>query len=402
MTRAPGGGAGGSPYRWVVLAVGLAVFLQTHLHRMAFAPLIPTFVADLGLTYAAAGIIQTAYFWTYAAAQVPIGMIADRWGSRRVMLACLACLAVGALAFGASRTYVESVSARMLVGLGAAGAWVPGMRLLSEWFHRDERGWATGLMSAGGGLGGTLGFVLVPLLASAWGWRATYGAMALPALVTLAVVALALGPGGSASAGAREAGSLRRVLTTRALWPINLSMLFSYGGFFSFVTFLPAFLVTGMGLSQTEAGLVTSLIMAGTIASWPLAGVLSDRLGRRKPLILLSQAASIAGCLAFALFAERLGLVGAAAVALAMGVLIGGLILPFVIVVELFPPALAGTAAGVTNTACFCGGMILPILLGAVVDFTGSFTAAFLVAAAVQVLAFFFALFVRETSSGYR
>ena len=65
MTRA------GSPYRWAILAVCVLGFMQTHVHRVGFAPLIPTFIADLGLTYAAAGTIMAAYFWTYAVMAMP-------------------------------------------------------------------------------------------------------------------------------------------------------------------------------------------------------------------------------------------------------------------------------------------------------------------------------------------
>lgn len=389
-----------SAYRWVILAVSVVGFIQTHLHRMAFAPLIPTFVADLGLSYAAAGAIQTAYFWTYTAVQVPIGVIADRWGSRRVMAACMLVLALGALAFAASGTYVESIAARMLVGLGAAAVWVPSMRLVSEWFPERERGRVTGLVSAGGGIGGTLGFLLIPWLAALWGWRTAYGALAVPALLTLALIALLLprGRGDGAAGGTR--GSLMRVLATRALWPFNLSVLFAYGGYFSFITFLPAFLVAVLGLSQPQAGVVTSLITAGTIVSWPLAGFLSDRLGRRKPVYLVSQAASVAVCVVFAVVVPGLSATGAAVAALVAGLLVGGMIIPFVMIVELFPPELAATAAGVTNASCFVGGMILPIVLGRVVDVTGSFAVAFLVAGGVQAVALAIGLFVRETGHG--
>jgi MFS transporter, ACS family, glucarate transporter len=385
-------------YRWVVLGVAVLAFMQTHVHRMAFAPLIPTFVSDLGLTYAAAGTIQTAYFWTYAAAQIPAGLVADRWGSRRVMLASMAVLVAGALAFATSRSFAGSIAARMLVGLGAAAVWVPGMRLISEWFPAAERGRATGLMSAGGGLGGTVGFVLVPWIASSFGWRAGYALLAVPALITLAAIAFGLGATGSAAAPARggERGSLRRVLATRAIWPLNAAVLCSYGGYFSFVTFVPAFLVRRLDMSETQAGLVTGLITAGSMLSWPLAGALSDRLGRRKPIYLVSQAASALVCVAFALLVPALSPLAAAGLAFAAGRLIGGMILPFVVVVELFPPEQAATAAGVTNAACFAGGMVLPIVLGRVVDVSGSFAAAFLVAAAVQALALVFAVFVAE------
>ena len=390
-----------SPYRWAVLAVAIGAFMQTHLHRMAYAPLIPTFVADLGLTYAAAGTIQTAYFWTYTVVQIPIGLVADRWGSRRVMMASMAVLVAGALAFAASRTYLESIGARMLVGLGAAAFWVPGMRLITEWFPQRERGRATGLMSAGGGLGGTLGLVIVPWVASAFGWRVAYGALAIPALLVLVVIATTLRSGAAAGPAARRAsgGSLARVLATPSLWPLNIAVLFSYGGYFSFVTFLPAYLVKALGLSDTEAGLVTGLITAGTIVSWPVAGALSDRTGRRKPIYLVSQAASALVCVVFALLVPSLGAAGAAAAALAAGLLVGGMILPFVAIVEMFPHEQAATAAGVANTACFVGGMILPIVLGRVVDVTGSFAAAFLVAAAVQGIALAFGAFMVETGA---
>lgn len=391
-----------SPSRWVILAVAVGTFMQTHLHRMGYAPLIPTFVADLGLTYAAAGTIQTAYFWTYTAAQIPIGVVADRWGSRRVMMASMAMLVAGAIAFALSRTYVELVAARMLVGLGAAAVWVPSMRLITEWFPQEERGRATGLLSAGGGFGGTVALVIVPWVASAFGWRIAYGVLAAPAVLVLLLIGLVIRGGGTRAgvAAPRAAGSLGRVLRTRALWPLNLAVLCSYGGYFSFLTFLPSFLVRRMALSDTQAGLVTGLITTGTIVSWPLAGALSDRMRRRKPIYLVSQATSALACVAFALVVPRAGAGAAAVAALTAGLLIGGMILPFVSIVEMFPQELAATAAGVTNAACFVGGMVLPIVLGRVVDVTGSFAAAFLVAAAVQGIACVVGAFVVETGAG--
>ncbi|OGL18631.1 MAG: hypothetical protein A3F92_02645 [Candidatus Rokubacteria bacterium RIFCSPLOWO2_12_FULL_71_22] len=393
----------GARYRWAVLGVCVVAFMQTHLHRMAFAPLIPTFVGDLDLSYAAAGTIQTAYFWTYMAAQIPIGIVADRWGSRRVMLACMVLLALGAVAFAASGTFLASIGARMLVGLGAAAVWVPSMRLVTEWFPAAERGRATGLLSAGGGVGGTLALVLIPWAAALLGWRRAYLATLAPALAALALIVLLL-PDDRRGAGpiASPRGSLRRVLATRALWPLNLSVLFAYGGYFSFVTFLPAFLVRGLGLTEAEAGATTSLITAGTIVSWPLAGLVSDRLGRRKPVYLFGQAASAAVCFVFALAVPGLGAAGAVAAAVATGLLVGGMIIPFAMIIEMFPAGLAGTAAGVTNASCFVGGMIFPIVLGWIADTTGGFTASFLAAGALQAVALGFACLTLETGSRAR
>lgn len=386
-----------APYRWVVLAVAVVGFMQTHLHRMAFPPLIPTFVADLGLSYAAVGTIQSAYFWTYTAVQMPVGIIADRWGTRRVMLTCMALLALGVVAFASSRSFATGVAARMLIGLGASAVWVPAMRLVSEWFPAEERARAAGVISAGGGLGGTLGFLLVPWLAALWGWRWAYAATAVPALASFALIALCLRSGSAGGATARMTEGLASVLRARPLWPFNLLVFFAYGAYFSLLTFLPAFLVKVLGASPPQAGAITGLITAGTVVSWPLAGWLSDRLGRRKPIVLASQVASVGMCLYFALAALRLPLAGAAIAALASGLILGGLILPFVMIVELSPPHLAATAAGATNTSCLAGAMVLPIVLGRLVDVTGAFTAAFLLAAALEALALVFGLVARET-----
>ncbi len=389
------------PYRWVILAVCMLSFIQVHIHRLAFSPLIPTFVADLGITYAAAGAIQTAYFWTYTLVQVPIGVFTDRWGARRVMLVFMTALSAGALLFAASRTYSASLAARALVGLGAAAVWVPGMRLITEWFPREERGRVTGLFSAGGGVGGTLALLLVPWLAERWGWRLAYGATVVPVLIVLALIVLLVRPRESSAAGAAAppgAGALGRVLATPAMWPFNLTMLFAYGGYFSLLTFLPAFFMQSLGFSATESGTVTSLITAGTTVSWPLAGFVSDRLGRRKAVYLASQSANVLVCVTFALFVPGVSVTGAAVVAAVAGLVVGGMITPYVMVIEMFPRELAGTAMGVINASCFAGAMVLPVILGRVVDLTGSFPAAFLLAGGVQALALISGCFVRESA----
>jgi MFS family permease len=391
-----------SSYRWVILALTVAGFMQTHIHRLAFAGLIPVFVTDLGVNYAAAGTIQTAYFWTYMLVQVPIGLAADRWGPRRVMLCCMAVLGAGALAFAASTTYLAAIAARMLVGLGAAAVWVPGMRLVSEWFPAHERGRAMGVMSAGGGVGGTLGLIVVPWLAGFWGWRIAYGAMAMPAIVTAVLFALFLRGSVAGAVTRAEPGAFRRVLGARELIPFNLNVCFSYGAYFSLITFLPAFLVRSLGFTSAEAGLVTGLVTAATIVSWPLGGMLSDRLGRRKPVILASQGASILIPVIFAVGMPRVGLVGTMGAAILTGFLVGGLILPFVMIVEMFPRELVATASGVANSACFVGAMFLPIVLGRLVDVTGGFGWAFAAAGVTQALAFVFALFLPETGTAVR
>jgi ACS family glucarate transporter-like MFS transporter len=395
-------------FRWVILACCTFGFMQTHIHRVGFAPLIPTFLADLRLSYAAAGTIMTAYFWTYTAVQIPIGLLVDRWGARRVMVAFMACLVAGSLLFPLSGSYLQSLGARALVGLGAAAVWVPALRLVSVWFGPAERGRVIGLLSAGGALGGAAALLLIPLAADRWGWRWGYVSTVPLALLALALFALFIrdadpsvrGAGGAGATGRRgpigARGALRRVLGTPVVWWFNAAVLLSYGAYFSMLTWIPTFLVTTHGASQAQAGVVTSLLSAGAIVSWPLAGILTDRLRRRKAVYLGSQLVSVVVPVVFALLVPSLSLPGVALTALAAGILLGGVIIPFVMITELFPPELSGTASGVVNSFCFVGSLTVPVGLGRVIDVTGSFPAAFLTAAAVQALAFAAACFTRE------
>jgi nitrate/nitrite transporter NarK len=391
----------GSPYRWAILAVCVAGFMQTHVHRVGFAPLIPTFIADMGLTYAAAGTIMAAYFWSYAVMQIPVGVLTDRLGARRVMLGCMGVLAVGAVTFSLSHTYAQSLIARCLLGMGAAATWLPGLRLIQEWFEPRERGLATGLFSAGGGVGGTTALLLLPIMAQQLGWRAGYALLAVPVLATMVAVwflvrAEPRGRDAAAGVPTQFLAGMREVLATPALWPFNVYVLFSYGGYFALLTWLPTFLVKSEGLTQAGAGFVTALITGGTIVSWPLAGYLSDRFGRRKPIFLVSQAASVLVCLAFAYLVPGRGLAVAAVVAALTGLLLGGLITPFVMVTELVPPRLMGTASGVVNAFCFVGGLLVPVALGYALDVTGSFPAAFTACAVFEAVALVIGMFARE------
>ena len=402
--------------RWAILGVCVLGFMQTHIHRVGFAPLIPTFITDLGISYVAAGTIMTSYFWTYAAVQVPIGVLTDRLGARRVMLTFMSLLVLGVIAFTLSRTYAQSLLARCLIGLGTAAVWLPGLRLINERFPPEERGRATGLFSSGGGIGGTTALLVIPVLAERLGWRLGYALLLAPVLLTLVLVFLVVpssapavsarhgervAPAGSGAAGGTFA-VVRRVLATPAMWPFNISVFFSYGAYISLITWLPIFLIKDAGLSRAMAGLVTALITAGTIVSWPMAGLVSDRLGRRKPVYLFSQGMSALICLAFALLAPGGGFAAAAGIALLAGLLLGGMVTPFVMVTELFPPSLVGTASGVVNTFCFVGSLITPVALGYILDLTGSFPAAFVACGAVQLLALASAAFTRETGMARR
>ena len=382
----------GSPARWAVLGVCVLGTVLVYIHRLGFAPLVPTFVTELGLTYGAAGTLMASYFWTYIAVQLPMGAITDRFGARRTMLGSLALLGVGVVAFVLSRGYADSLLARALVGLGSAGFWLPSLRLIQEWFPAHERGRATGICSAGGGIGGTAALLLLPVLVEPLGWRWAYAATLLPWLAMVALTAWLVRAGplatpASPAGGEGPVGGLTRAARAPGVAGLCVAAFTSYAAFVGLITWLPAFLVRQEGMSPSQAGLVTSLVTAGTMLSWPFAGVLSDRLGRRKPIYLVSQALGAAGCLALAWLVPGAGLGASLAAAGFIGLALGGMVLPIVMLIDFVPPRLVGIGSGLLNSCWLLGGLVAPGALGRLIDATGSFAAAFVGCAILAALA---------------
>lgn len=379
--------------RWAILGVCVLGTVIAYIHRLGLAPLVPMLVADLDVAYAGAGVLVTAYFWTYAAVQVPLGVLTDRVGARRTMLLSLGVLAVGIVAFALSRGFGEGLAARGLVGLGAAGFWLPALRLIRDWFPPHERGRATGLCSAGGGIGGTAALLLLPALAVDLGWRWAYATTLVP-LVAMVVLTLSVVRDGPAGRARDDAGApvpplaaLGRVLGTGVLWPLAISSFCAYGAFLGLVTWLPTFLVNDHGLSAAAAGRVTSLVTAAVTVSWPLAGIVADRTGRPRAIAVASLVLGAVSCLVFAGFGPGTGTRALALTATVTGLVLGGMLMPYLLVLERFPATLVGTAAGVVNTSWLLGGLAAPAALGVLIDVTGSFQPVFMACAGLAGLA---------------
>lgn len=155
----------GHSYRWVILVCGVLAYATSYLTRWSYTGLASFISEDLRLDKADLGVLGSAFFYTYAMAQVPWGRSADRWGGRAVISIGVVFSAVGLMGFTLAQSFGEAVGWRMLVGVVAASVFVPVAGLLSHWFVPKERGLANGLYyGLGGGLGQVTAFLLLPLL----------------------------------------------------------------------------------------------------------------------------------------------------------------------------------------------------------------------------------------------
>ncbi|MBE0616551.1 MAG: MFS transporter [Proteobacteria bacterium] len=381
---------------------------------------------DFGLTATALGNLSAFYFYSYVAMQVPTGILADRWGPRR-LLAAGACLAgLGSALFAIAGSLAWASAGRLLIGGSVAVAFVGMLKLASRWFAPRQFALATGMALFCGIIGAVFAGVPLRLLVTSLGWRPV---MLVSAVLTLAVASAIWfvvrddpGERGYASHAHRvvpgTAGhspgilaGMGEVFRYRNTWLLTLAP----GGVvgcvltFSGLWGIP-FLTTHYGLSPTQAAAATSTLLVAWAVGGPLFGHASDRWGRRKPLYVVGCAL---GALSWSLLILVPGLPTAAlySALVVAGLASGGMIIGFAFAKESVPSHLAGTVSGLVNMGVMTGPMVLQPAVGWVLDsrWDGAtqngvrayawtaYRAGFALMLAWAVLALVLLLFTRET-----
>ncbi len=365
---------------WSVWGLGALLYLIGFYQRVAPAVISDRLMAEFAITGAALGNLSAFYFYAYVLMQVPTGILADRWGARKLLTAGAALAAIGTVVFAMSHSLAWASFGRLLIGGSVAVAFVSMLKLATHWFAPRQFALASGMALFVGIVGGVFGGVPLRLLVDAFGWRPV---MLVSAAVT-AVLAVAIWlrvrndpqQYGYASHHPVQAGQhghvsilrgLLEVMTYRNVWillvsPIGVAgAVLTFGGLWG----VP-YLRQAYGLDASIAAAITSASLVAWAIGGPVLGAWSERLGRRKPLHIAGCAVALAcwGLVGFV----HLPLPVLIVVLLVAGFAAGNLIIGFAFNKESVPPHLAGTASGVCNMGPLLGGMLLQPAFGWVLD----------------------------------
>ena len=381
LSGRPGGAAPPPGLAFAVWGLAAALYLAGFYQRVAPAVITRELMSEFALSAAALGNLAALYYYSYVAMQIPAGVMADRWGPRRVLTAGAALAAIGTLLFAFAGSYALAGLGRLLIGASVGVAFVAMLKISSHWFAPSRFAMLSGLALCTGVLGAVSAGVPLRLLVDAFGWR---GVLAVSGALTAALaVAIWLfvrdDPAESGYAsyshalpgspeGSSVLGGIRRSLAARNVW---LIFLISGGVSGPPLTFAGLwgvpFLVTHYGLSTAQAASLTSLLLASWALAGPVLGALSDRMRRRKPVYVLGTVLAAAGW-AMVFLVPGLPLALLVALLVATGIVSACVMVGFAIAKESAPAALAGTASGVANMGNMLGGMIMPPVVGWVLD----------------------------------
>ena len=156
---------------WSVWGLGALLYLIAFYQRVAPAVITDRLMTDFAIDATALGNLSAFYFYSYVAMQIPTGVIADRWGPRRLLTAGAGIAALGTTLFAVAPDIWWANAGRLLIGASVAVAFVSMLKLASHWFSPQQYALASGLALFTGVMGGVVAGVPLRLLVEAFGWR---------------------------------------------------------------------------------------------------------------------------------------------------------------------------------------------------------------------------------------
>jgi NNP family nitrate/nitrite transporter-like MFS transporter len=383
---------------YLMLAMATLGFTINFWAWALLSPLAIRFKADLGLTSFQQALLVAVPVIVGSVGRIPVGALTDRFGGRIMLPAISFATVVPVLFLGllGHDSYAMLLVGGFFLGLGGT-SFAVGIPFVSGWFPPQRRGFALGVFGAG--MGGTAISALTTVkLAKAHGLSSPFliTAVALALYGVAAVLVLRVPPGRVASAGS-FLGRLTDALRLRVTWQMSALYAVGFGGYVAFSVYLPTYLKTAYGLTQTDAANKMAGFVLVAVVMRPVGGWLCDRLAPTTVLAVVF-AAVAAGAL---VQSTTPGLVPTSTAAFlgmaaALGTASGAV---FALVARLSPPAKVGSVTGVVGAAGGLGGFVPPLVMGSVYGSTGSYALGLLLLAATAAAATVFtATAVRRAS----
>jgi sugar phosphate permease len=368
-------------YRWAIFIILTSAYFFVYFHRMAIGIVGKDIVDDVGGTV---GLLSSVYFWTYTAMQIPSGLLADRFGSRKATAIFLSVAAAGSFLTFSGTEFWMMVFGKILIAAGMAVVYIPLMKIISVWFGKADFPQLTGIVIAVGNVGAIAASAPLEILAGALGWREVFLVLGVVTLV-LALLCLAIvrdhphkkglpaieeiekADKGTPVTDATDAklpvvkGLVIVASGGRKFWTMAIAYFLVYGSIMVFQgTWANIYFKEIYGFAMSAAWLIT-MIGVGKILSTAAIGIMNGR-----GIIRSKRTAMIWGTL---MYAAAWGVIWAFAghldsywfwmtICFVFGFSGGFMTLSFTQVKEWYPTAISGTSVSAMNVFLFLGASV--------------------------------------------
>lgn len=364
------------PIRWLIWALAVGFYFYEYILRIEPSVMVQSIMDSFHVDAALVGFLNAAYFYAYAPMQLPVGLLMDRFGPRKLLTLGTLCCGLGGVVFAAVLQFDLAIAARILMGFGSSFAFIGMIYVCSHWFSGKVLALLIGIGNSLGMAGAMWGEALLGYLVDTFGWRLVtmiLGAVGiLLALCIFALFKLYPGPPSHAKDRAEHLSTvwtnLKVVLSNWQTWLCALVSLLMY---LTTVTFAglwgASFLETAHGYSVEEAGVSMSMIFLGWMVGGPITGFLGDRGLDRKWVIMGSSL--IAGLLMLpVIYNLSISPVAMIVLLFSVGLFSSAQLLTYSYSIMINPEKGKGTAAAFTNFMVMIAGSTAQPLVGYLLD----------------------------------
>ena len=357
----------------VVVFVTLSIlYFFSIFHRVGTASIAGNLVSDFNTDNSVLGLMSGMYFYSYAVAQIPVGIMLDKIGSRKTLTVLGLVASLGNLLFSLSPSVPVLALGRGLIGFGVGGFYVSALKALAVNYNPKRYATLTGVLTSIGHIGAIAASSPLALLTLALGWRESF--LIIFFLMFLFVVVSWFVTKDKDELPARKR-SIRedfgKIFSNRQLLKIVPIPFFVYGCYVSFQGLCAGpFLMNVYGMNNATASIFFMLIGIGFMVAFPLAGLLSDKISRKKPVLLAGLILSLLFWLVMAIFGGVLDSYQLITLLVFLGVSYGITCIFLTIPATLFPLEISGSAIASLNIFSFIGGGFFQYLMGIIIDST--------------------------------
>ena len=271
-------------------ALGTLFFGYAFTQRVAPSVMTGELMREFSVGAAALGSLSAFYFYSYAGIQLPVGMLLDRFGPRKLMAVALLLCALASIGFGSSESLTTASLGRFLIGGSVAFGFVSTLTIAGYWFPAKQFVMLSGMLTTVGMMGAMLGQAPLRLAVEQFGWRSTVFVLAAIAVVLAGLIFLVVPHRSKEQLTRNRSASPFAGLKSVAANP--QSWLCAGVGFGPTATLLGfaglwavPWLSSVKSFPTTQAAGIASAVFLGWAVAAPVVGWLSDRIGRRKPLL---------------------------------------------------------------------------------------------------------------------
>lgn len=400
---------------WVIWSLGAMVFLVAYGPRVSMSVMQPELMKAFSINAFGFGSLTAFFLYAYVPMQVPVGMLVDRFGARKLLYTMATLAGVGCFIFAGSHHLAFAKLARFVLGFGSSFGFVCALKLAKDWFPDERFGLLAGFTQALGMLGAAFGEAPIAHAVDSWGWRSTMGFFGIVFVILAVFIFIFVRDKEKvqdqvvAQVGLVE--GLVLVLKNKQSWINAFYLGLAYAPIMAFgEAWGVSFLQTAYGASKEIAAMAVGLMFLGWGIGGPIIGAYSDKMRRRKPMMIMT---SVTGALLLAviIFYVHLPIWLLYVCTFLAGFLNTGVGVAYALSGEINARNIAGTSMAFANMASIIIGMALEPFIGWLLDIQGgtlvdgvyhyslhAYQMALLILPAGMVLSLLFAVWVKETN----